>query len=43
MIESGTYGVCAECGQPISEKRLSVYPNTTRCLPCQEAYEAGLL
>lgn len=39
MIENGTYGICADCGQPISEKRLMLYPNATRCLSCQEQYE----
>jgi DnaK suppressor protein len=39
MIDEGTYGICSECGQPISEKRLKLYPNATRCLVCQEAFE----
>ncbi len=38
-IDSGQYGVCTDCGQLISEKRLNVYPNATRCLACQEALE----
>lgn len=41
MIESGTYGMCTECSQPISEKRLLMYPNATRCVACQEALEEG--
>lgn len=39
MIEEGTYGVCMDCEQPISEKRLKLYPNATRCLICQEILE----
>lgn len=39
MIDDGTYGVCVDCGLPISEKRLKSYPNATRCVACQEAYE----
>ena len=39
MIEQGTYGLCIECEQPISEKRLKLYPNATRCLVCQELFE----
>lgn len=39
MIEQGTYGVCLDCANPISEKRLTLYPNATRCLVCQEALE----
>ncbi len=38
-IDNGQYGVCIDCAQPISEKRLIVYPNATRCLACQEAAE----
>jgi DnaK suppressor protein len=43
MIDSGTYGVCTECSNPISEKRLLMYPNATRCVSCQEALEEGHL
>ena len=39
MVDAGTYGMCVDCQQPISEKRLQSYPNATRCLPCQEAAE----
>jgi DnaK suppressor protein len=39
MLEKGTYGVCSDCGSPIAEKRLLMYPNATRCLTCQEALE----
>jgi DnaK suppressor protein len=38
-LDAGNYGICIDCNQPISEKRLSVYPNATRCLACQEAVE----
>lgn len=41
MIDQGTYGVCIECGNVISERRLSLFPNATRCLACQEAMEEG--
>jgi DnaK suppressor protein len=39
MLEDGSYGVCIDCGQPISEKRLQLYPNAARCIICQEAAE----
>lgn len=39
MIDDGTYGICVDCGKAISEKRLNFYPNATRCLLCQEAFE----
>jgi len=41
MIEKGEYGKCSECEAPISERRLAMFPNSTRCLKCQEAYEEG--
>ena len=39
MINEGTYGICVDCGKEISEKRLTYYPNSTRCLVCQETFE----
>lgn len=39
MIDEGEYGLCVECNQPISERRLQSYPNATRCLSCQELAE----
>lgn len=39
MINSGTYGICTECNNKISERRLLMYPNATRCVACQEALE----
>jgi DnaK suppressor protein len=39
MIEEGTYGICVDCELPISDKRLQLYPDATRCLSCQEAFE----
>lgn len=40
-LEEGTYGICVDCGQAISEKRLTSFPNAARCLSCQEAFEEG--
>jgi DnaK suppressor protein len=42
MLEKGTYGICTECTQAISDRRLQLYPNATRCLACQEAVEESL-
>lgn len=39
MIEEGTYGICTDCQNHIAEKRLKSYPDATRCLVCQEAFE----
>lgn len=42
MIHKGSYGVCVDCGQMISEKRLKMFPNAVRCIACQElAEESG--
>jgi len=38
-IEKGEYGVCVDCGEPISEKRLEYFPYAARCIVCQEAFE----
>lgn len=38
-IAEGRYGICQDCEQEISEKRLKYYPNAQRCLTCQEAAE----
>lgn len=41
MIKAGTYGICSDCGQMISERRLKLFPNAVRCLACQELAEEG--
>lgn len=33
-IDGGTYGICVECGEEISEGRLQVVPEATRCVNC---------
>ena len=38
-IDEGSYGVCEECGGPISEGRLLARPVTTRCIECKEESE----
>lgn len=38
-IDDGSYGACEECGEEISEKRLSVLPTATLCRNCQEKKE----
>lgn len=39
MIENGSYGICVDCHEPISEKRLKSYPDASRCILCQELFE----
>lgn len=38
-IEEGTYGVCEECDEPISLKRLEARPEAPLCIQCKEAQE----
>ncbi len=40
-IENGTYGICEECGGPISLKRLEVRPVAKYCVPCLTKLEKG--
>ena len=35
-IESGEFGTCMDCEEPISPKRLAAVPWATYCLRCQE-------
>jgi len=38
-IQEGTYGICEECGEEISQKRLNVLPTATLCIDCKENNE----
>ncbi|MGD8858367.1 MAG: TraR/DksA C4-type zinc finger protein [Myxococcales bacterium] len=38
-IENGDFGVCEECEEPISVKRLEARPETTLCIRCKEDQE----
>jgi DnaK suppressor protein len=42
-VESGDYGECVNCGEPVSEKRLDAVPWARYCLKCQDLQERGLL
>jgi DnaK suppressor protein len=35
-IEQGSYGICMECEEPISPKRLEAVPWAKYCVTCQE-------
>jgi DnaK suppressor protein len=39
-IDAGTFGICVECEEGISMKRLAAVPWTTSCIVCQEAAES---
>jgi DnaK suppressor protein len=34
-IDDGTFGICEECGEEISEPRLRARPVTTLCIDCK--------
>lgn len=38
-IEEGAYGLCAECGESIPEKRLELIPYAKLCITCKEKME----
>ena len=42
-VESGDYGECVNCGEPVQEKRLDAVPWARYCLRCQDLQERGLL
>ncbi len=39
-LHDGIYGECADCSERIAPARLAAYPTATRCIECQEAFEA---
>jgi len=39
-MRGGSYGICADCGEAIAPARLAAYPTATRCIECQQSYEA---
>jgi DnaK suppressor protein len=38
-IDDGTFGICVDCGNEISEKRLTARPVTTQCIDCKTKQE----
>ena len=38
-IDNGTFGICDDCGEEISEKRLIARPVTTQCIDCKTREE----
>lgn len=38
-LNEGTYGICEDCGQEISEKRLNALPFVIYCIECQQKRE----
>jgi DnaK suppressor protein len=40
-LNTGTYGICEECGTEIGGARLSAMPFSVRCVKCEEKLEGG--
>jgi len=38
-IETDTYGICQDCGNPIAPRRLLALPFAIRCIACEEVEE----
>jgi DnaK suppressor protein len=38
-IAEGTFGICEDCGERISQRRLRANPSATLCLECQKMKE----
>ena len=41
-VEEGDYGICRECGEPISEDRLAILSHTAVCVKCARKRGRGL-
>lgn len=41
-IREGSYGICAQCGKPIDEKRLDAIPTARYDAACQAQIEAAM-
>jgi RNA polymerase-binding protein DksA len=40
-MEDGGYGICQNCGRPISPERLEAIPWATHCIDCKRKLERG--
>lgn len=40
-LDTGTYGICTNCGKPIDPRRLEALPYVTLCIGCQAAAESA--
>jgi RNA polymerase-binding transcription factor DksA len=39
QAQSGAYGICERCGQPIDPERLKIMPEATMCVRCKALTE----
>lgn len=42
-LDTGTYGICDNCGRPIAPERLEALPHATLCLQCRAALDRELV
>lgn len=42
-FETGDFGECVHCNEPVQDKRLEAVPWARHCLRCQDLQERGLL
>ena len=42
-LDDEEYGDCANCSEPIAQKRLEAIPWARYCIKCQDLHERGLL
>jgi RNA polymerase-binding transcription factor len=40
-LRDGSYGICLDCGMPVSRKRLEAIPWARYCVSCQERRQTG--
>lgn len=40
-MENGKFGLCVQCGEPISKPRLQAIPYTKHCIQCARVVENG--
>jgi RNA polymerase-binding protein DksA len=38
-LDSGTYGLCENCGNPIGKARMQAFPRATLCVECKQKQE----
>jgi RNA polymerase-binding protein DksA len=38
-LDSGTYGICENCGNPIGKARMQAFPRATLCVECKQKQE----
>jgi len=38
-LDTGTYGTCENCGNPIGKARLQAFPRATLCVSCKQREE----